>query len=491
MKRGMLAGRRLFGGPGFSVLNDDQVHEIHQATLEVLYQTGVRVEDPDSRELLASAGAGVDQSTGLVRIPSHMVEDAIRSCPPKLVFHGRKPEQTLVLEDDRIHFTSFGGALNIRDHRTGEVRPLMMADQADYCRVVDALDELDLIKPPGNAKDVDQELLQVHNARCFFTNTSKPIYMVGGNPFQLEKIRQMAALVAGGDEELRRKPNIAFSVCPTSPMKLTAGCCALVKKCAGDALPMSITSMVMAGASAPVTLAGAMVVHNAEVLAALTLHQLYGKGAPVIYGHVSTNMDLRFSMAPLGSPEMALLAAGAARMARLYSMPSNVGGGIDSKLSDAQAGHELTLTQMLPALAGANIVTGAGILDSGLTVSHAQLVMDAEFVRMTKQVVGGIPVNQDTLAMEVIHEIGPFKDFLTTKHTFNNMRTAHAQTAIIDRKRRENWEELGSKDAGERAAEAADRILETHQPLPLPDEVAAGLDTIVKQAEEELAEAKK
>jgi len=241
----------------------------------------------------------------------------------------------------------------------------------------------------------------------------------------------------------------------------------------------------MARATAPVTLAGTLVIHNAQVLAAVVLHQLTHKGSPILYGSVTTSMDLRFSIAPIGGPEISKISAAVAQLARYYQLPSNVAGGSDSKVSDGQAAHESTLTAMLPALAGANMISGAGILEMGITHSFAQLVMDCEFVRMVRHVVEGIPVNDETLAVDVIHETGAFGDFLTHDHTLSHMRSSQIHSELIDRRMREDWEKTGGNHIYQRAQEKARHILETHKPDPLPAGVRETLRSMVKEAEEE------
>jgi len=243
----------------------------------------------------------------------------------------------------------------------------------------------------------------------------------------------------------------------------------------------------MAGASAPVSLAGALVIQNAEILGGIVLSQLVRKGASVLYGSTTTIMDLKITTSPMGCPEIGMVSAAAAKLAQYYGIPSWVAGGWgDSKLPDAQAGHEKTLTALLPALAGANIIYGSGSLEMGTVLDWAQLVMDNEFAGMIKHVVNGIPVNDETLAVDVIHEIGPFGDFISHEHTRKYMRTLQSQPKLIDRRRRDFWLQLGGKDLAERAREEAKYILKTHKPDPLPPEVLSTVRSIVEAAEAEL-----
>jgi trimethylamine--corrinoid protein Co-methyltransferase len=194
-------------------------------------------------------------------------------------------------------------------------------------------------------------------------------------------------------------------------------------------------------------------------------------------------MDLRFATASMGSPEMSMIGAAVAQLARHYELPSNVGGGSDSKVSDGQAAHEITFSALLPSLAGANIMTGAGSLEMGITLSFDQMVSDCDFIRMIQHAVGGIPVRDGTLALDVIHDVGFSGDYLSHNHTLKHMRTAQVQLGLIDRRTREDWKSRGSTDIHQRAQERVRHILATHKPEPLSKSVAVKIRSIVEEAE--------
>lgn len=240
------------------------------------------------------------------------------------------------------------------DPLTGKIRSSTKADLAASALLVDHLEELDLYKVALNACDVPQSLLHLPHAAITLSNTSKPFYLPGGDAYQTNKIIEMAASVVGGPNKLVKRPILIISACPASPLKLPKNTCEIIMECARSKTPVFATPMALAGASAPVTLAGALVLHNAEVLSSLVLHQVTSRGAPILYGSVTTSMDLRFGTASMG--------AAVVQLAMYYGLPSNVGGGSDSKVSDGQAAHEITFSALLPALAGANILTGAGSL---------------------------------------------------------------------------------------------------------------------------------
>jgi len=374
MKRNLHAGRRRSGGLRLEVFTRDELDDIHLATLEVLQRTGVWVEDEEAVAIFAAAGAtvtgagatapagatpsagatvaGVDAGAyaggAMVRIPPHLIEDAIRSAPSKVVLCGRSPANDVVLEDGRVGFTNFGEGIQIVDPYTGRLREPLKQDVADCAKIVDALPEIDVLERPLGAHDVPQESAPLHNAEAIFANTTKHATIGPLTGFCARAMIDMAAVIAGaaasippGDAgvspdgagagaarraALRARPILSFLTCPVSPLKLVADCCRIIIEGARAGIPVNVLSMAMAGASAPVNLAGTLVTHNAEVLAGITLAQLTAKGAPIVYGSSTTAMDLRFASASVGSPECALINAGVACLARSYLLPSWVAG---------------------------------------------------------------------------------------------------------------------------------------------------------------------
>jgi trimethylamine---corrinoid protein Co-methyltransferase len=326
VKRNIHAGRALSGGLHFSVFTEDELADIHAATLEVLQQTGVFVEDGEALDAFAAAGADVDREAKIARIPPHVVEDAIRSAPSTITLAGRTPDKDFVLQSNRVGFTNFGEGILIVDSETGELREPTKADVGEAARVIDALDDIDVLERPVGAHEVPQAVAPLHNAEAIFTNTSKHTFIGPISGKLLNKIVEMAAVVVGGREKLRQRPIVSFITCPVSPLKLVQDTCEIIMEAARNHCAVNILSMAMAGGSSPVTLAGTLVTHNAEVLAGVTLSQLTRRGAPVIYGSSTTAMDLRLASASVGSPECALINAGVAQLARFYLLPSWVAG---------------------------------------------------------------------------------------------------------------------------------------------------------------------
>lgn len=330
MNRFPYAGRPQSGGIGIQVLNKSELEEIHRATLEVLWDTGIYVQVPEAQELFKKAGARVDDR-GVVHIPPHVVEDAISSAPSKVIMRGRTPERDLVIEGRRVNFTNFGDAVKITDPYTGERRPTTKKDLADMGRLSDALDIIKMIQEPAVATDVPEATVSLHNYEALVLNTEKHITMGPYDKHDTELVIEMARAVArvcrkDADVHDECLP-ISLVTCPVSPLRLVHTTCEVIMAAARNNIPNLILSMAMSGGSTSVHLAGTLVSHNAEVLGGITLNQLTRKGSQVIYGSSTTSMDLRTATAVVGSPELAMISAAVGNLAQFYGIPSWTAGG--------------------------------------------------------------------------------------------------------------------------------------------------------------------
>jgi trimethylamine--corrinoid protein Co-methyltransferase len=326
VKRNLHAGRLSGGGLNLSVFTADEMEDIHLATLEVLERTGVFVEDEEALDIFDGAGAQIDSARKIVRLAPYLVEDAIRSAPPSFVACGRTPDRDYFMGAGRVGFTNFGEGIQLVDTYSGELRAPTKQDVADSARMVDALDDVDVYERALGAHEVPQEVAALHNADAILRNTTKHAFIGPINGFLCRHMLAMAASIVGGAGRLRERPIVSTLTCPVSPLKLVRECCEIIIESARAGVACNILSMAMAGGSSPVTLAGTLVTHNAEVLAGITLSQLTARGAPVVYGSSTTAMDLRLASASVGSPECGLIGAAVAQMARRYLLPSWVAG---------------------------------------------------------------------------------------------------------------------------------------------------------------------
>jgi trimethylamine--corrinoid protein Co-methyltransferase len=326
MRAGLFAGKKRTWGLSLNILSEDELTDIHLGALELLEKTGIFVENTGALDLFESGGAAVNRQSGLVKIPPYLVEECIGSAPSRVVLYGRDAKHDLVLDGSRVHFTNFSEGVAVVDPYTGELREPVKKDLEDAARVIDYLADVDFCEKALGAHDVDQGIVPLHNAEAFLANTAKHCAFGPGNGKLLRKIVQMGAAIAGSEEKFNERPMISFTTCPLSPLKLINDCCEIIMESARTGTVCNILSMAMAGATAPVTLAGALVVHNAEILGGITLSQLARKGAPVIYGSSTTAMDLRTATASVGTPEAALVSGAVACVAKYYKIPSYVGG---------------------------------------------------------------------------------------------------------------------------------------------------------------------
>ncbi len=327
MKRRLKAGKSRNSGFSLNVLTDDEVNEIHLATLEVLKNTGVFVEDEEAMEIFAGSGAVIDAKTKVVKISPHVVEDAINSAPGTFLACGRIPESDIALEDNRVSFTNFGEGIMFVDPYTGEHRQSTKADIEMAAKIIDYLEHVETYERAMCSHDKAPPVQALHNAEASLTNTTKHHWLGPVNGFLARKIVDICAVIVGGKDKLRERPLLTFTTCPISPLKLCKNHCEIIMEGAKNGLGVNIVGMAMAGGSAPIHLAGTLVVQNCEVLSSLVLNQLTCKGSPFVYGSSTCPLDMKMATASVGSPETGMISAAVARLARYYSLPCFTAGG--------------------------------------------------------------------------------------------------------------------------------------------------------------------
>ncbi len=326
MIRPQHAGGLRNGGLGVEIFTKDELDDIHWATVEVLEKAGLWVQDDEALDVFADGGCRVDRAEHKVRIPQHVLEEAISWAPSKVVLCGRTPDKDVVLEGRRVSYTNFAEGVKAVDPYTGELRSTIKKDVGDLAKLVDALDDIEVYTIAVTANDVPPEVAEAHLIEASLNNTTKPICSLALGHHGARLHIDAAAAVAGGHDKLAERPMLEFLSCPVSPLKLMeefTGCMIEAARAHQPAMPLS---MAMSGGSAPVTLAGTLVTHNAEVLGGVVLCQLAEKGCPVIYGSSTTAFDLQRATASVGTPELALISAAVPALARYYMLPSYVAG---------------------------------------------------------------------------------------------------------------------------------------------------------------------
>jgi trimethylamine--corrinoid protein Co-methyltransferase len=308
-------------GVGISALSAADLDAIHHASLEVLERAGVYVEDDQALAVFADAGCRIDREKNVARIPPHVVMDALAACPPTYAFCGRDPMHDFMMGSSRVGFVTFCEGILMNDIETGENRPSNKQDVADITRLVDALANIDAVASPVGARDVGVAAPSVHGLEAMFNNTTKHVHLPMMSKHEAEAAVEMARVVAGGDDALRDRPLVSGGCAIVSPLRLTRQFSDVSSVWARAGLPTLVMSGVIAGATSPVTLAGSLVQHNAEMLAAVSWIQLAERGAKVIYSSFSAAMDMRFGQDCVGTPEMSLMSACLPLLAHRYDLP--------------------------------------------------------------------------------------------------------------------------------------------------------------------------
>ena len=314
-------------GIGLKMFSDDELDRIHLTTLDLLWDIGVKVNSAEAREIFHGSGCTVIEKTGMVKIPAHIVEDGIRSCPPTFRACGRDPEKDFICEKDRVGFVNFGEAAQMLDINTREVRNAKKADVDDATRFLDALDQVDVFERPLTPSDMDQDIACLYNNMSFLTNCTKHGYIGINNVENLRTCFKMASVVAGGEDEFRQRPIFSTTCDPISPLLHSGEACDLMIEACRLGVPLKVNAMGLAGGTTCVNLAGTLITHNAEILSMIALGQLVRKGHPLVYGTSTGMMDLRTALAVVGSPELGMFSAAIAKLAQFYQIPTWAAGG--------------------------------------------------------------------------------------------------------------------------------------------------------------------
>jgi len=464
------------------MLSEDDLDMIDKATIKILGQTGVAVYEKQSLDILGKNGAVVDRSSSRVRIPERTVREALENAPKRFKLAGRDKSKSITLGSGNSYFTNSLQGINVIDHQTGAIRPSLLSDIAVFAKIVDSLKNMDFFGVTVVAHDVPGEFHYVKELAVAAENTSKHIEHGCHGTEMAKGFVKIAQIVSGGEEELRREPVVSSFGCPVSPLQFDRPNTEAMVECAKAGMPYDVLSMAMAGASAPMSLAGTLAIINAEVLAGATICELLNPGCPIIYGSVASIMDMRTGVMALGAPERPVINTAVVELAHHYGLPSLVGGiSTDGKLPGDQVMMEKVMTGLPPLLAGSDVVFGAALLCSATTYSVEQLVIDDEAAGALLRVKRGMEVNAESLALEEIQKVGAGGSFLGMRHTMEHLRRDIWMPELADRNIYENWLKLGGKDMRTKAKEKVDRILGEHGVKPLDDEQKKETDKVLEE----------
>ncbi|UMZ73617.1 trimethylamine methyltransferase family protein [Natranaerofaba carboxydovora] len=453
-------------------LSQEDIEKIHQASMQLLEEVGVKLGDKEALELCEEKGAKVDYEKKLVYFDRDIATRAVESAPSTVTIYSRdESKDNVELGGTKVYLGTGGTALSILNLDRNRVKTTC-DDVQKTAKLVDALDNIHFYLIPCYPNEIETKDADVNRFYHAMNNTTKPImggvYTIDG----CERVIDMATEIAGGKENLKEKPFISFISSVVSPLQYEDNHVKILMRIAEEEIPVATSCAPLSGATAPVTLAGTLAQINAEALAGVIMTQLVNPGAPVLYSTVPTIMDMKTMNCIFGSPEAAMMNAATAQLAQYYDLPLYSTGGItDSKQLDQQAGFEKAMTAILPALSGANFIhEAAGMLDSCMTLSYAQYVIDSEANGYILRTLKGIDVNEETLAVDVISKVGPGGDFLSQKHTTKHMRKELFFPELAARTDYAGWEKAGAKDLWDKAEVKAKDLLENYKPNPIPKE---------------------
>jgi len=461
------------------VLRAEDIRRIHETTLEIVETIGVKFPSPRALDIWEAHGARVDRGTEIVKIPGALLESALRTAPPTYTLAARDPSQDLPLDGNHVYVGTDGCGFEVIDIATGLKRRSTIRDVADIARVADDLEDVAFHWVPVSAQDCPPETRGLHEILAIWGNSTKHVQtesIYSGR--EARAAVEMAAVLAGGREALRKRPLLSIMQCTISPLAQDSGSLEAALVGAEAGCPVGFMTMASCGYSGPATMAGDLAMGNAEVLSALALIQLAFPGAPVYYAAAQTAMDLRSGAYTGGGPEDFLFGAASNELAKFYHLPLSMGSfATGAKEPDWQAGLENSLSTFMASAAMSDMLLGVGLLNGSTIWSFEQMIMDCEIFGIIRKMMEGIPVNDETLALEAIRETGPKGDFLTNDHTLRNMRGLWLGK-LLDRRPYSIWE--GKKDgARDWARDRAKAILASHHPVPLDPKLEAEMRKII------------
>jgi len=462
-------------------LSRDEIELIHETSLKILQEVGVKVLSSKIRTLMAEKGAEVDEKRSIVKIPETLVEEALKKAPKEIILCGREPKHDLKLPSREIPFAATGGIITfIRDMETGEKRMSTSTDLKNFAIISDYLDQVDFFWPTVVPTDIPPALQSIYGLAISFEFTGKHIQYEALNEKDVKWQIRLASAIVGDEKKLRKRPIFSTVNCPVSPLAFEKDSVEAMVELAKAGIPFIPFSQPLCGSTAPATLAGTLTIFNAENLAAITIVESVSPGAPVIYGGEPAPIDGRTGEINYKAPECPLLAAGIAQMARFYGLPTyTCGVSFGETPSDWQTLLKDSVRLALLALARGDITAGFGCLENAKSSALEQVILDVEGWIQAKAYLRTFDINEDTLGFDVISKVGPGGLFLGEKHTMKHFR-------------KELWlkEEAeilpSTKDIVKAAKEKVREILKIHEPTPLEEDVKREVEQILQQCRKDI-----
>ena len=463
--------------PKIELLTPALITRILDEAFQLLIKPGIKVQSPEARKLLEEAGATVDENAEVVHIPEKIVRKALETVPSIFHLYNRQGEPAITYGGDAVHFDPGSSGVHILDPDTLEHKPSHASNLVRLVKVAEMLPQYDAQSTAVVCNEVPKEIGDFFRLYIVLLYSSKPIVTGSFSIKTLSTMIDMLAIFSGGRLALAEKPQAVFDVCPSPPLIWSDFGAENLIALARANVPAEMVSMPLAGAASPVTLLGSVVQHTAECLSGIAIHQLANPGAPIVWGGAPAIFDMRRGTTPMGAIETAMIDAAYAQVGKSLNIPTHCYlGATDAKIVDAQAGLESGVSAMIGALAGVNMISGAGMLDFLACHSAEKLVVDAEAIGMAKRLLAGIEVRTETLAT-VFYEAFNFKgDFLRQKLTRELFPIEqYLPSAVIDRDSIRGWQESGSLDTFARARLRTRDLLAAYERPSMPPEQEAEL----------------
>jgi len=461
------------------ILTPQEVKRIHDATLHIIANVGVRFPSKRALEIWESHGASVDHDKMIVKARPALIEEALKTCPPVYTLAARDPAQDLPLDGNHVYVGTDGCGVEVLDIQNGQRRTSRLQDVADIARLADATEEIAFHWVPVSAQDMPPETRGLHEIKAIWENSTKHVQTESiYNVHEARAAIEMAIAIAGSKEALRQRPVLSLMECSAPPLAHDAGSLEAALLAAEYGIPTGFMTMAACLTTGPATMAGTLAVGNAEVIAATALLQLAFPGAPVFYAAAQTASDLRSGAYTGGGPEDFLFGAATNVLSDFYNIPLSMGSfATGAKEPNWQAGLENSLSTFMASIVMSDMLLGVGFLHGSRIWSYAEMMMDCEIFSIIHKMMQGIVVDDETLALDIIAAVGPGGNFLSQKHTLKHMRDVFLPQ-FMDRRPYNEWEEK-KDEARDWALAKARKILATHQPNPLDPNLSAELAKII------------
>ena len=467
------------------ILSADEIEAIHQASLKVLSEIGMDFNLPEAREMLKKAGAKVDGER--VRFDPAMIEELIKTCPSSFTFHARNPENNYVVGGDRMMFGTVGSPPNCADMEGGR-RSGNRKDYRDFLKLAQYFNAIDFVAGyPVEPTDLHSSTRHLDALHDIVTLTDKPFHAYSTSRLRILDGIEIARLARGiSHEQLEREPSLFSIINTNSPLKLDEPMLQGIIEMSSRNQIICITPFTLAGAMAPVTVAGALVEQNAEALAGIAFTQLVRKGAPVIYGGFTSNVDMKSGAPAFGTPEYMKSTVVGGQLARRYGVPFRTSNTCAANTVDAQAAYESVFSLWGLTMGGGNfIMHGAGWLEGGLVASFEKFVLDVDLIQMVSEFLQPLEVNEDALGVEAIREVGPGGHFFGAAHTLARYESAFYTPIISDWRNNQQWLAAGKPEAWQRANAVYKQALAEYQEPFLEADRREALDAFVAKRKAE------